>query len=196
MFHPVANTVEVAIQGKEGGQARVNVLAYKYSGAAPTPAELTSLGAAIAGAVLPAMEAAAVTTVSWQNIHLRDMSTITGASVDYPLVGPFVGLRSTPAAPGNVTLSLSKRSAIAGRSFRGRFYTVGPGQADFPLDTAAVGYVTLATNIGVTLLVSFLAGRFQPAIASVVQAASNPIISVVIDTVADSMRRRLLNRGR
>jgi hypothetical protein len=196
MFHPIDHTVEVAIQGKESGQARVNVLAYKYSGTPPTPTELTNLGAAIAGAVLPAMEAAAVTTVSWQNIHLRDMNSGVGSAVDYPLVGPFVGLRSTPGAPGNVTLSLSKRTAFAGRSFRGRFYTVGPAQNDFPLDTATSAYVTLATNIGIQLLVSFLTGRFQPAVASISMAASNPIISVVIDTVVDSMRRRLLNRGR
>jgi hypothetical protein len=196
MFHPVAKTVEVAIQGREGTQARVNVLAYKYTGAGPSAAELASLGLAIVSTVLPAMEAAASNNVSWQNIHLRDMDNALGATVDYPLVGPYAGTRAVAGAPGNVTLALSKRSAYAGRSFRGRLFMVGPGQGDFPADVATNAYLTLATNLAATLLTVLVTGRFTPAIASVTQAASNVMVSVVIDAIADSMRRRLAGRGR
>jgi len=143
-------------------------------------------------------------------VVVTDMSSLTGGQVSFsPPIGEFGG-KGGPPLPSNVSLSISFRTALRGRSFRGRNYVVGLA-VDDQLDQNSIKptvmsawvdayteLIALASGAGATWIV---ASRFSgvdgdghpvPRAAGV----TTPITNVVAtDNTIDSQRRRLPGRG-
>lgn len=115
------------------------------------------------------------------------------------------GAISGTCEANNVAFCLSLRTALRGRSYRGRVYMPGIGQPiladanhvtdDYANSIAAAvyqAYVALAPEGFTPIVASFHAGGDDRA-----AGVGTPVINVLAtDTVLDSMRRRLPGRGR
>lgn len=144
-------------------------------------------------------------TVQLREVYAEDLSSAngpTGASA--PPAATF-GQNSSPAMPANVSLAISFRTALRGRSFRGRNYVVGLTESQVADSTVVASVVSSLQAAYTSLLPS--GGYFTRGLWSVVSRYSNGapravgvstfVTSVVVvDAVVDSQRRRLPGRGR
>jgi hypothetical protein len=106
-------------------------------------------------------------------------------------------LTGTSAAPSNSTVSVSWRTGLAGRKYRGRFYTVGMNEAQAGEDDKAVSsYVTGMSAAAAQLLSTILAAGLSLALFHRIDDTFTAITSTVVESVLDSQRRRLPGRGR
>jgi hypothetical protein len=119
--------------------------------------------------------------------------------------GPVVGGQVGPCEANNVAFCLSIRTALRGRSFRGRIYLPGISTniledtnhvsttfAGTAQEQVYEAYVSLAPEGFTPVVASFRFGRVPRA-----AGVGTPVINVIAtDTVLDSMRRRLPGRGR
>lgn len=101
------------------------------------------------------------------------------------------------SSPGNVTLCVSLRTALAGRRFRGRkFFSGIPENATASnlIDSSLAGFVVT----GINNLIGALAGNgFPLSIVSYIGPTVTPVeTALVTDLFVDSQRRRLSGRGR
>lgn len=105
---------------------------------------------------------------------------------------------SVPSA-GNVSASVSARTGLAGRKFRGRNYHTH-------MPEAYVSNADLISQIWVfalgvcyqgllTLLSNSTFGPFQRVIFHLSTNTFTPVITTIVENVVDSMRRRLPKRG-
>lgn len=152
----------------------------------------------------------------WAGVQLREVivTNLTSATADQvsSTVPPStVGQLSTDPLPTNVSLTVSFRTALRGRSFRGRNYVVGMVEDQTvganAVDNAVIAdWITCyeelltiaASNNAVWVVVSRFSGvdgNGDPIPRA--SGVTTPINSVVIvDNVVDSQRRRLPGRGR
>jgi hypothetical protein len=106
------------------------------------------------------------------------------------------GTRVEQPEPGNVTGTVSWRTASVGRSFRGRSYLPGFCTGDTNDDdtissTRLVGMLAWAAN----LIWYVTDGTVQLGVLSRKLNEIHPVTGWVIENVLDSMRRRLPKRG-
>jgi hypothetical protein len=148
--------------------------------------------------------------VQLREIVLTDMASATGPQVTVVPATPVTGDNTANIVPGNVTLSVSFRTASRGRSFRGRNYVVGLTEDQIVGNDFAAG-VTASWEAAYTALIAVPAGssaewvvvsRFSgvdpvthapiPRVAGI----ATPVTAVVVvDNFVDSARRRLTTRG-
>lgn len=202
-FQPVTNGFKTAIEGRQNGEPAVITQGWLTNGLI-TPLEVQLLATGVAdwftGNLLPLLSPDYVyeQTVA---TGLRTESDLTFTS---DTASGTAGGAIVASDPNNVTLAVSFRSGVTGRSFRGRNYVPGlPGSAISNNRVSA----TLANNIagayeilmgtdavatGFTWGVISRRTNNAPRVAGIV----TPITQVVIvDTVVDSQRRRLPGRG-
>ena len=130
-------------------------------------------------------------------IQVRKLDPSDPLAVDHPLVPPLAGLIPATAAPGNVTLALSERTGLAGRKFRGRFYTPGIADEDIVFDDRITStLVSLLNSILAQYITQWTSTVFLPVIFHKFSNTYTPVISGVIEAILDSQRRRLPGRGR
>jgi hypothetical protein len=146
------------------------------------------------------------TTVTLDAIATRDMSVQTNPVFLLTAGLPLVGTGSSSSLPNNVTLAMSFRTSLSGRSYRGRMYHVG-------LSSTLVTSNEYSTTHRAALLAAYdllrvikttggdniarlcVASRYQnlqPRAVGIV----NPVVAVTSDWRLDSQRRRLPGRGR
>lgn len=193
-FHPIDVTVEVAIKATMLGNERANIIHYNYGvSGPPTAGDLNNLIDGVLGQVIPALRVLTSNQCHFYEITARDMETAFGAFVSRGI--DLFGTNAGSSAPGNVSVVLSKRSGVPGRSNRGRFYTHDLNEGNLIVDTIDTTMASQLVNVAVGLLTRLVVSRFVPAIASRLGAYSLPITAIIIDTIADSMYRRLTGRG-
>jgi hypothetical protein len=138
-------------------------------------------------------------------IRTKALDTASSPEEDYYLPSPRAGTLPGAGLPGNVTLAIKLQTALAGRSFRGRWYLTGITTINYganvnEYDTASANAIvswlnalrTALATAGYTLgVVSYYhshawrtTGVFTPAIGY-----------TIVDYHLDSMRRRLTGRG-
>lgn len=208
-FIPVAKTVEAEIRMTLDGQRVENTLYFEYPGTV-TPSDLTVLGSALDAWWQASYSTQASLAVELREIYLTDLTSATGPSHTHvPAVTALGDLNEEPL-PNNVSICVSFRTDLRGRSFRGRNYFVGlvgdqvVGNTLEPAVVTAIrgiylDLLTLATDNDIAwVVVSRFSGvggtppRPIPRVAGV----TTPITSVVlVDPVIDSQRRRLPSRG-
>lgn len=141
-----------------------------------------------------------------------DLTTATGPSISVSPVGGDPGGVAGDFLPMNASLAVSFRTALRGRSFRGRNYFVGLADSNVAGNTVEAGLVAaiqdayeLLLPVGGTFTDDWIwvvASRFSGVDVDghpIPRAAglTTPITSVVIvDPTVDSARRRLPGRGR
>lgn len=207
-FVPCLNTAQVEIRALYFGEKVENTLWFQ-KGSAITAADLNALTEAVhdgwVGSALPLLPSGYQLT----EVVATDFTTATSGVATFPATGSEVGAESSPGLPGNVSITISFRTANRGRSFRGRNYWVGLTEA-----TVAANEVTSA-RIGEIIscyvaVVAVAEGEgWNHVIASRysgVDSDGKPIprangvmtvvtTYIVVDTHVDSQRRRLSGRG-
>lgn len=209
-FVPVANTVLVEFRMTADLQQVENTIYFEYA-SAPTSPEMLSLGSALLD-----WWGAFYAPLVWSGVELREivLTSLTSASSDqvsFPVPPSTNGGLTLDPLPTNVSLTISFRTALRGRSFRGRNYVVGLIK-DQTISANVVDNTTIASWIAAyeELLTVAAAESVEWVVVSrfsgvdgdgkpIPRAAgvTTPINSVVIvDNVVDSQRRRLPGRGR
>jgi hypothetical protein len=117
-------------------------------------------------------------------------------AVDLPVSPPIFGNATDSCSPANVTSTLSFRTGLAGRKFRGRVYV--PGYTELQTntdDTIGSGLVTRNAIAAGGIIGIWPTGQNLV----VFHRATNtftPITTYIIENIIDSQRRRLPARGR
>jgi hypothetical protein len=138
----------------------------------------------------------------------QDSSTAPQVTLVPPIVS--LGLKNDEIMPNNVTLVVSFRTDLRGRSFRGRNYVTGLTVSSLTgnlivasdVDAWIGAYNEINTVLGDTVYTWVVCSRFSGVDAAghpIPRAAgvTTPITAVtIVDNVADSQRRRLPGRGR
>jgi hypothetical protein len=145
----------------------------------------------------------------WQNSYRHTLaSPIVGESVvatkqdpgDPEQVTVFINGPGDRAAsttdPADVTGAISWRTGLAGRKFRGRFYHFAPpGNLINTNDTFQGTFLSEASATANYLLTHTLAAGFDLIVFHRSDDTYTIIISLIVDALVDSMRRRLAGRG-
>ena len=143
--------------------------------------------------------------VALTQVQIRKYDPTNPLAVDFPVSPPVPGTRTGAPDAGNVTLTMSERTGLAGRAYRGRVYVPSLSEADVSdTDTlASVAVAVLANAIGGIIGSSWsssggILGVFhRPTLVS--HLLDNTITNVtgyIIENIIDSQRRRLPQRGR
>lgn len=140
------------------------------------------------------------TGVQLDFIRITDLTNSTAPSKEY-LVGEF-GTAEGNTLPGNVTAAISFKTALRGRSYRGRNYIIGMTEPQVENDSVqptVVGgyedaYEALALAIDGIDLVHVVASRTIDGVA-MNPGVTTPISTYRMDDTTDSQRRRLRGRG-
>jgi hypothetical protein len=117
-------------------------------------------------------------------------------AVDHPESPPIPGLLGQFAEAGNVTLALGKRTAYAGRRYRGRIFVPGLGETDVTATDVMDSAATIAFSAAMQALLDSLTTNATPLV--IFHKGDNlfsTVTSFVIDSLVDSQRRRLAGRG-
>jgi len=197
-FIPVPNTVQLEMVFNLQGEVCENVLHYVKA----SPWNIVD-AADLAASAIVEWSAGVKNNVSDQcslmNIKVTDISSQTGFVVDYGTGLPLAGTKTSPALPNNCTLVFTKRTALRGRSYRGRLYHLGltedmvAGNAVGGGNVAGmiVGYnamraLAITDDEGLMVVVS----RKNEGVWRTVGEATL-VTNITSDGVIDSQRRRL-----
>lgn len=208
-FVPVPNTVLAEIRMTLDGQQVENTLWFEASGA---------LNLIVMGDLAQLLNDwwianyAPQVSVNLQLIEIviSDQSSASGLQFAFTAAPATIGAVVSDALPNNVSLTVSFRTALRGRSFRGRNYVTGIPESVAAQSHLAgayvagwqVAYAQLLSDVsGVGDFEWVVASRFSgvdvdgdpiPRVAGV----TTPVTSIiVVDDVVDSQRRRLPGRG-
>lgn len=209
-FVPVTNTALVEIRMLSQGQQVENTLWFELA----TEIDSVSLGALLDAVHLwwsSDLAPLVSSRVEVTEYVGTDQTTATAIQVSLPGDVTDVGGNTPNAMPLGTTLTVSFRTNLRGRSFRGRNYVVGltEDQVDGNSLEAGVGELWRAAYenlIGVAAGVDWswvVVSRFSgmsgspPVPTPRVAGLTTPVTSVVmVDDFVDSQRRRLSGRGR
>lgn len=131
-----------------------------------------------------------------------DHSSATGPRLEYTEGLPIAGSNAGVLLPNNATVAASWRTALRGRSYRGRTFHVGMTQSQVEGSNLAAGaqaalqlvYSNLMSAVNDSDHQLVVVSRFNQGTSRIIGAAT-PINNVTIDPVVDSQRRRLPARG-
>jgi hypothetical protein len=138
-------------------------------------------------------------TIALTQIQVRKYDPDNPLAYDLPVIPPSVGSLAGAVAPGNTTSTLSWRTGLAGKKFRGRIYVPGIRESDTSDDDRiASPLMALLAAAATGFLDRFgLVGSIYKAIVfHRATATGTRIITAVLENIIDSQRRRLPGRGR
>lgn len=98
--------------------------------AAVTLTDLLDLGAGIASWFDVTMQPLMTAGFTLNRVKLRDMSSENSFVTDWVGILPLTGTLAGNSMPSSVAWCLKKQTGLAGRSFRGRIYHMGMGEAE------------------------------------------------------------------
>ena len=208
-FVPVPDTVLVEMRMTANGQQVENTLWFRFLDPY-TAAEMTLLGDNLLVWWQDELEPLVSSGVQLREIVVTDMNSATGPQVSVVPPSTVTGDNTANIVPGNVTLSVSFRTANRGRSFRGRNYIVGLTEDQVTGNDFATGITALFQAAYEALIPVAAASDTEWVIASRFSGVdpvtgdpiprttgiATPVTSVVVvDNFVDSQRRRLTTRG-
>jgi hypothetical protein len=136
-------------------------------------------------------------TVALTQIQVRLYDPSNPLAYDLNETTPIAGTAAGTVDPGDVTLSTSWRTGLAGRKYRGRFYTVGmTGSQHDTLDKATSGYVTGIGTAAANLISVLSAASEALTIFHRLTNTHTPVQATIVENLLDAQRRRLPGRGR
>jgi hypothetical protein len=210
-FIPVTATVEVELRYLLDDQHIENTLYFELTGT-PAADSMLNLLNGVESWWIDNMAPIMPTAVSLVELVATSLSSATGPQVTVAPVGGDLGLVPQEPLPNNCSLAVSFRTALRGRSFRGRNYVPALGEGQVAGNIVSPGVVTALQDAYTQILTMVTTldeqwdwvvvsrysgvdsdGKPIPRVAGV----TTPVTTVVIvDPVIDSMRRRLPGRGR
>lgn len=137
-------------------------------------------------------------------IQVRKQDPLDPQAVDLAVTSGGTGTRGGPTEAGNVSVTMSERTGLAGRAYRGRMYVPGIIEGDVTADdrigSSLIAGLTAAISNLITDLVSAgfaLTVFHRPGLTPHIRDNTfNNVLFYVIENIIDSQRRRLPNRGR
>jgi len=208
-FVPVANTCLVETRMTLDSQQVENTLWVEFP-TAPSSADMLTLANDIDSWWEAEYAPLVSDGVQLREVVVTDMTTASSGQVSVAPATPAFGTQTSPDLPSNASLTVSFRTALRGRSFRGRNYLVGLTEDTNTGNIVNGAFIALVIDAYELLLSGggaltagewVVASRFSGVDANgdpIPRAAgvTTPIISVVVvDNVIDSQRRRLPGRG-
>lgn len=198
----VANAAQLRLIWSLGGQLyAINVMGVVNTGnIAITQALTNTLGTGIKAALTSSGHGAELhTTVALANVGLRDIRTANTAEF-IDTGGATAGTSATDVLPLQTALCVTLRTALAGRSFRGRTYLCGYTEATNTaagVKSSTTSAVTFITNIKSNLVTVGLdlGVLSRPRVAPLTPSAGfiTVVTSIVArDAVWDTQRRRAI----
>lgn len=203
-FIPVPGTAKVAMVSTLNLQQMINTFHFKLTAGEWDAAGLNSLCEAVWNwyhdNIRPIQTNIAV-MIRCTAVSLQSSTAASGAYSATPAAGAV----SSPYVPNNVALVATLRTALRGRSYRGRFYLGGIPQAqlsgaNYIADSYAATFRTamlaLMTDADIAALEAtwgVVSLRHDNAARST--GVFTPITTVDVDPTIDSQRRRLPGRG-
>lgn len=200
-YIPVPNTAKVDWIFSTPGGVAMNSL-YFEKGSALTEADLTAIAAAAEDAWESQISSIAATTVSLDRTVVTDLTTDSSGQVTDP--GGISGGNSSEQLPDNSTVAISFRSALRGRSFRGRVFHVGLNVDNVANDSIGPSNATIfATKYqaAVDAIAASVSGLTHVVVSLChdntwrTTGVTTPVTSIQVDPILDSMRNRLPGRG-
>lgn len=201
-FVPVVNTVQLELITSFQGSIAETVLHYTKE----SPWLLDQAGELGASAVSKwntYMKPLVSSQVILNLIKITDLSSLNGFVLDYSTGLPLQGTNSGSALPANCALVITKRTALRGRSYRGRIYHYGMNTAQ--VSNSAVLTASLTSILAAWNQFKVLAITDSEGLMTVVSRVSDgvprlPGIATLVssldsDGTLDSQRRRLPGRG-
>src|SRR5690349_10322329 len=142
--------------------------------------------------------------VSLVQVQIRLYDLANPLAVDWPVSPAVPGVRSGPPEAGNVSLTISERTGLAGRAHRGRVYVPSIAEADVPgNDIASSSLIALLATAAANLIFGFTTSEGIWGVFHRPNITPHPldnkidnVTSYVIEDIIDSQRRRLPGRGR
>lgn len=203
VFRPTDNTTMCHVRSSNGTNLEENTFAFKWSGSAPTAAELLSLATALAGTVGLAIRAFTSDRWVFREIYCRNIDTEVANEATYSWPANTTGQRSGSPVAANEACGIVKRTGRTGRGQHGRTSLSGFVEGDVDGNTVSGSLIALLSNLAVQILVGYLTARFKAALAHIPRAPStahgtSDLIAetVVLDSNVDSQKTRLNSHGR
>lgn len=142
--------------------------------------------------------------VALTGVQVRLYDPANPLAVDIPVSPASPGTRAGTAEVGSASVSLSERTGLAGRAYRGRIYAPGVSESDVTSDDKLVSAAAVLFGNAIANLVfgALPAGNIlhifhRPLpVPKPRDNTSNPVNTYVIESLVDSQRRRLASRGR
>lgn len=201
-FIPTVGCVEVVMQYDNYGEVAYNVFHVKPDDPIDV-ALLNSIAASFKNWFDVSLSPAVTTGVSLERIKVTDVSTDSGAFVEYVTGLPIAGEIATGYMPQNVTAAVKLASGLVGRSQRGRTYIVGVSFAA----TDGTGHLGPSAITGFTEiyqdLIDAMAANAWPLVilskfhnnAPRLAGQMTEVLTASVNSALDSQRRRLPERG-
>lgn len=135
--------------------------------------------------------------VSLQQIQVRLLDPSNPLAEDYTTGLPVAGGTVAAMEAANVTSTLSWRTGLAGRKYRGRTYVPSIAETQTTQDDKLTGAMSTALSIIANAFITAVtSGNRVPVVFHAATNTFTQIVSYVIENILDSQRRRLPNRGR
>lgn len=202
-FVPTPHGIKACLRMGKAGQQVCNIF-HIDAGATVTSAMLETIGGIIVDWWASTYGGLHSNDVVLSAVELTDISETGGIGVEYTTGLPLTGGAGENPLPNNVTVATKLLTGRTGRSYRGRSYFAGvPGNVlttdqqhitDAFAGQLSSAWQTLATNLfaeGFKLAILSLIANKVPRAAGVLTA----VTGAVTNTVLDSQRRRLPERG-
>jgi len=200
-FIPAAETAKVEMRYTWDDQHVENVLHFTKEGGWDGTS-LAVLAQNVAEGWLAELQGMQAPTVTLREIYVRDMEVEAGAEATFPVGTP--GNAEGVALPNNVSLALSFRTGLSGRSNRGRIFWIGllEGQV---IDNTVQPTPLAAIVLGFRDFIEYVETETEASLVVVSYCSENvwrtnaqvtPVTTILVtDPTIDSMRRRLPGRG-
>jgi hypothetical protein len=201
------NTVQAELVYSLHSQVVENTLSFEGA-STPAAADMQELATALAAWWTSGVAPYVSGELGLTRVDIRGLEASASASYSHPILPVSTGTINDHALPGNCALCVSFRTALSGRSFRGRNYVPGITEGNTSGSTIAaanangiaLAYNNLQTYLNTNIfglawtwvVVSTRSGNADRA-----SGVTTPVTSaILVDYVVDSQRRRLPGRGR
>lgn len=201
-FVPVPNTIQVDVLFELDGQRVENIHYYELD-VAPTITQVADLLATIREAIETELMPLLSSSLTLVELVGTLLTAIDSFSISNVVTPPVAGGNTVQALPSNVSYTITKQTALRGRSFRGRNYVVGMTEDAININTINPTFRTdLLTVWELLRVVGNPDGWTQVVVSRVANGVerttgvTTPVTSVTtFDATVDSQRRRLPGRG-
>lgn len=207
-FIPIDKCIRVELIYKNGPLVAENVIYFDCS-FAPAVTDLPALASTIITEWSNNLRAKISNNWSLTSVKITSMQSAIAPMLEYTTGLPLAGSNNTPAAPPNVTICISFKTGMSGRSARGRVYHIGiganvvshqgavtPATADL-IRTGWANFITAVVWSGTSPELIHCVASFRTNKQWRDQGVKYEVTSYTLaDYNADSMRRRLPGRGR
>lgn len=196
-FHPIPGGTMCELRYSHGPNLLENTFGYRWSGTAPTSAELLTLATEIAATIALKVTLLVSNGVGFREIHCYNTDVALSNQATYNFPTGTIGTRTGSVVASNEAAGLITRTGFRGRSSHGRKSFSEFIEGDVDGNSLSTYIMTQLASIALSVVADRVGGRFKPAVLSRLLGITPTILSaLVLDTNIDSQKTRLNSHGR